>query len=611
MALVSAIPAEKALAGDAGSEGGASLVVTATRHEMPQSQVSSDIMVITKEEIAHLPVHDVGEVLNYTTGLVIDRSGGPGSPVMPSIQGSDYRHAKILIDDIPLELLSEGIADLSTIPLENVERVEVLKGSASSVWGSSLGGVINIITRQPSDEPLAEIGASAGEEETGRYHAILSGKAGGVGYFLSGSRFETDGFFKNQDVESNNIYGKLTKSLSKALKAEISYGHNNTDRGFGEFPGYGSSEGKSSDSYGRVKLTYVPDRDLEASLSLYRRYFYGKREDTLTGDVFPFNVIKDREDASGAILKTGWRHSDKGSLSAGAETIRGELDFDLTNTLFSLTDELSKEMYRNAFYANESYGFGNLNFNIGIRYDEDSVFGSETSPSAGIVYNIRDASTLLRLNVARGFTPPPLSYRFASIPPFSPNPDLEAERSWTYQAGLESGYFKHLWGRVTFYRANVTDAVDLDLTGMKWKNFKEFRREGVEAEVRTEEYRGVSLSYGYAFNDVRNLEDNSIVKNKARITHDVGIDYRGPFETKATIKGRYVWWNSEKTPPYNAKDRSFIWDARVSKYLARWKGVMGEIFLSAHNITDEKQYLMEIYPNPGRWFEGGVSLTFY
>lgn len=580
---------------------------------MPESKVSSDITVITKDEISHLPVHDLAEALNYITGLVLEQRGGPGIPGYASIQGSEPRHVKILIDDIPLESLAQEIPLFPALSIENIERIEVLKGAASSVWGSSLGGVINIITRKPSDERISEVGASLGENSTDRYHAIWSGKVDGIGYFLSASRFETDGFFENQDAVSDNIYAKLTREFGQDMKAEISYGHDNKDFGFGSFPvsGY-SSDGKLSDSYGRVKLDYAPGKDLDLSFSLYDKVSYFNREDTIIGDTTPFNVMTNKENSYGVILKPIWRHSERGVLSSGVEASYGTLDLEVNdqNPL-----DKDRDVEKKAVYANESYGVGNLDMNIGARYDDDSVFGSEFSPSLGLVYHL-SKNTLIRTNASRGFTPPPLTDRYFSSSFLTPNPDLEAERSWSYQAGIESQLFQALSTKVTFYRADITDAIDIapvdpndSNTLYYFKNFNEFRRQGVEVEAKTREYKGLSLSYGYAFNDVRNMDDDSVVKNHARVTHDVGLDYRGPFETRGSLRGHYVSWNAQDN--YNAKDNNFIWDAKVSKYLAKWKGVMGEIFASVHNITDEKQFLIDEMPNPGRWVEGGVSLTFY
>lgn len=614
---VSVIPftifTNRVAAQDLGDEKLPSLVISATGYEMPQNQVSSDITVITKEDIAHIPAHDVAEVLNYTTGLVLQQNGGPGTHVFPSIQGSEARHVKILIDDIPLESLAQEIPLFQALSIENIERIEILKGSASSVWGSSLGGVINIVTKEPSDTPLAEVSVSAGEESTRKYNATLSGTVSGTGYFLSASKFETDGFFDNQDAKNDNIYAKLTKVLGKNLKAEISYGYNNNDFGFGKFPIEGFfSNGKIIDSYGRVKLDYAPDNNLDLSLSIYDRVSSFRREDTAISDTTPFSITVDNENSYGLIFKPVWKHSERGVLSTGVEASYGKLDLKV-NDLNPLDKD--RDVEKKALYANESYGIGNLDINAGARYDDDSVFGSELSPSLGVVYHL-GKDTLVRANASRGFTPPPLTDRYFSSPFVTPNPDLKAERSWSYQVGMESDIFQALSAKITFYRADITDAISVtpidpnDPNSLFYfKNFNKFRRQGVEVEARTTEYKGLSLSYGYTFNDVRNMETDTIVEGKARVTHDAGIDYRGPYETRSVLRGHYIYWNAPAS--YNAKDNNFIWDAKVSKYLAKWKSVMGELFVSVHNITDEKQFLMDELPNPGRWLEGGVSLTFY
>lgn len=592
------IPVSGAVAGGADEASLPSLVVSATRHEMPQSRVSSDITVITKEDISHLPVHDLSEALNYVTGLDLQRGGGPGTPASPSIQGSDLRHVKILIDGMPIENLSESFPDLSILPLENIERIEVMKGSASSVWGSSLGGVINIITKKPSDKMTAEGGISLGENSTNSYKAGLSGQAGGVGYFLSLSRFETDGFHDFQEAENNYLYVKLTKDINPHLKATATYSFSDINR---EDSGW---EGEEDSFEQRVALAldYKPKEKLEYALLVYDRQYNVRTEN-------PFNGIgRDVEDVYGGTFSSVWRHNEESAFSLGAEASHGDLKL---NQMAGWEDF---DVEKTALFANEVFGLGRLSLNAGVRYDNDSVFGSEISPSVGGVYRIAE-TTLFRLNAARGFTPPPVTFRYLGI---FPNKDLNAERAWTYQAGVESSAVQGLLGKVTFFRADVDEGVvwesddnDVDGDGDTWepltfRNIKELRRQGVEAELKTNEYKGLSLSYGYAFNHVTRLhsDDSDPGYTYAKIIHNAGIDYKGPYETRTTINGHWVWWNDD-----SAKDKTWVWDAKVSKYFAKWKYAIGEVFVSVHNITDEDQFWNDFYPNPGRWVEAGLNLT--
>jgi len=125
------------------------LVVSPTRHPKPISQVAENITVVTAREIEEMNAHTVAEVLNRIPGLFINFNQGIesfGSTSLIHIQGSEQRHVLVVVDGVRWNFLSEGAAETNSIPVGIIERIEVIKGPASSAWGSSLGGVINIIT---------------------------------------------------------------------------------------------------------------------------------------------------------------------------------------------------------------------------------------------------------------------------------------------------------------------------------------------------------------------------------------------------------------------------------------------------------------------------------
>lgn len=585
---------------DAQDEKRPSLVISATRYEMPQSQVSSNITVITKEDISHLPVHDVAEALIYTTGITINNGGGPGTASAPSIQGSDFRHVKLMVDGVPLENFSEGFPDLTLISLDSVERIEILKGSASSVWGSSLGGVINIITKGPAEKAQAEGGISVGENSTKRYNASLSGRIKDTGYYLSFNRFETNGFHAYQKAKNNYFYAKVTENLTPTLKGELSYGYTGIDR---QDSGWIATE-LTFEHRGRIMLTYTPKEEYELSLSAYDRLIDFRSTDITTDTL----NLRDRQNAYGGNLRSVWRHSKDSAFSVSVEGEHGHFE----ETMAAVENF---DVEKGALLANENLGLGDLTLNIGGRYDSNSAFGSEVSPSAGAVYRIA-GNTLFRISAARGFTPPPLPWRYQGL---TPNTDLHAERAWSYQAGLESDVVPGISEKVTFFRADITDLAtwkrdvnDINGNGnlseiVTFINLNNVRREGVEVEVKTQEYKGLRLSYGYAFNDVTDQQTGQTVSGQARITHAVGVDYKGPMEIRATLNGHYVWWNAD--PSADARDKTLVLDTKVSKYFARWKYVTGECFVAVYNITDQHQYSYFAYPNPPRWVEVGINLT--
>ena len=160
------------------------LVVTPTRYPKPISQVAENVTIITAEQIESMNAHTLTDVLNTIPGIQVDIRGGPGSAATAHIQGSEFRHVLVMIDGVILNNLSESFADISAIPVQNIERIEIIKGPASSSWGSSLGGVIDIITKAPAQTKKIEgtLSASYGERNTGDYRSEFTGKVDNFGY---------------------------------------------------------------------------------------------------------------------------------------------------------------------------------------------------------------------------------------------------------------------------------------------------------------------------------------------------------------------------------------------------------------------------------------------
>jgi vitamin B12 transporter len=575
------------------------LVVSPTRHIKPISQAAENITIITYKDIEEMNAHTLTDVLNVIPGLQIEIKGGPGFLAHPRIQGSEYRHVLVLIDGIELNNLSDGIADISAIPVQNIERIEIIKGPASSAWGSSLGGVINIITKSPTELVKGTFSASYGERDTTDLRVDASGKKGKFGSYLSAGNLHSDGFQPNTSVSSNNLYAKLGYELSERTGVHITFGYNKGDKGSGEFPDFDASFDNSYEYlFFTLGLTsQVSDNsDFDVSFLTSRQDFDLEMTQLSTDAILRKDMTDDV--VNGANAKFSYRQKAH-VIVLGTEYSKGTLE---SNAITGGKQGIE----RWAIYANDTISLGEWCLTPGLRYDYTDTNGEFISPSLGITYSpIRD--TVIRATVARGFSVPPLTATFGGGPFFIPNPDLEMEKVWSYQVGAETSALRYVWLKATVFRHEVSDAIVTEPLGELFTkvNRDKVRRQGFEIEARTAPIHNISLFAGVTFVDIEDRITGETIKNIARDTWDIGVDYVTE-DFKCNLRGHYIWWNAEES--FQGKYSSFVWDLNLIKTIYKTGRRSIESFFTAHNLSNASQYLESIYKNPGRWIEGGIRV---
>ncbi len=207
------------------------LVISYTREETPKEDVAASMEVVDRESLEKMPATNAAEVLQYVPGVYVESSAGPASPSFASIQGADFRHVAVYRDGVPLNLLANPIADLTLMSVNSIERIEVYKGAASSSWGSSLGGVVNIITRDPvAGKPFsAEIESTYGDFRTFRENALVSGTVDRFGYLVSLGHNESSGFIPDTGYKLSNAYGKLHYYVGSSGRVSFVYSFDRND----------------------------------------------------------------------------------------------------------------------------------------------------------------------------------------------------------------------------------------------------------------------------------------------------------------------------------------------------------------------------------------------
>ena len=581
------------------------VVVSATRSLKSITKVAENVEVVSAEDIELMNAHTLTDVLNTINGVVIQFGGAsPGSIAGVSIQGSEVEHVVVMFDGIVINTASDW-ADLSGIPVQMIEKVEIIKGPASSVWGSSLGGVINVITKSPLSfkTPVGTVSASYGERNTADMRAEMTGKTSGLGYYLSAGRLQTDGLRSMEEISTNYLYLKLKYDLTGRTDLGLSLFYSHGDREQGDFSAYDMFiKERNENLFATVSLNSSLSEGLDLNLSLKTARV---RIDTETGVLSTGESGTNLEDNRryGASAKLGWR--------TGIHNLVFGSDYDYKKVL---GDYFNSPPTLNIFavYVNDTISIDKLSITPGIRYDHTDRSDDFVSPNLGITYAL-GYKTILRASVARGFHLPVLGETTVDGIWFRHNPDLKPEEVWSYQVGVESGLLKYVWLKASAFRHDISDAIvsqDIDVDAGTWTdvNKDKVRRQGVEVELKTMKFHNLTFSAAATFVDSENVDTGEEIHAWPDYTYDISLKYDDEKSLRALLKGRYVWWHQDSS--MNAKYSSFIFDANIIKTIFKKQDRSCEVFLTGHNIFDGAQYFLDLYKNSGRWVEAGIRYKF-
>lgn len=602
-------------------------VQTATRSEKPLTQVAENMTVITAREIEAMNANSINEVLARVPGVFVDFSTNEfNSTTLLHIQGSEDRHVTVLLDGMPVNFLSGGNADTSFIPLRIVERIEIVKGAASSAWGSALGGVVNIITRSTGDKALpgGMLSGSFGEGNSRDTAAELAGKNGPLGYYLYAGQQASEGLRNNRDYRRNSLFGKLLLTPSRDLDITLTAGYSNPEHNSGEVPAIGISARTMLRNLfltGNAEYRATPELTLRGGVHFFKSHAGFPINFLSDGSLFKQNIYD--EETVGGNLRATWTSGIQ-TLTVGGELSHGALN-QTTNAgplyqSFGVPATLTvyPTIDRWALFTNDTVEFGPLALTPGVRLDHDSVTGYFVSPSLGLTWELGEHS-VARASAARGFTSPPVGLSKGQGLFNLPNPQLTAEYGWSYQIGLESGLAELVNLKGTLFRHETTKAMTTEAIASNppYKhtvNGGDVTRQGYELEAESVPYYNLSLRLGHAY---VHTKAGAIPADRAANNWDtyswlVGIKYDDRRSFSMLLSGNYVWWDFAPTMPAYPDPYydTFIWDLTATKKFQTSAGTSLECFLTIHNLFSGDRYTSSLYLNPGRWVEGGLKFRF-
>lgn len=497
------------------------IVVTATRTATPLSQIASSVTVITAEEIEEKQQHHVLEVLRSVPGLGLVQSGPSGGQTSIHMRGTDTKHTLILIDGIEYRDASSvgGGANLSNLTTDNVERIEVVRGAQSVIYGSdAIGGVINIITKKGSQLPEAYLSVEGGSYNTWKESAGLSASGENTRTSFTVSRTDSDGFssynendgFNEKDGYTNtsasfNIGADLSKKFTLNLNMRLTDSEYEFDSGYFD----------SSFNYVKADTDAVTDTlelagRTEGVLSLYDGKWTLIMGASLTDTNRTTTGTYDNYKYDGSITKLDLQNnikiSDSQTLVVGLETEKEDY-------ASSYGDQ--GEARTQAAFIQDQIKIGNFSVAVGVRVDKHDEFGTETTWRIAPAYTAAATGTKLKASAGTGFKTPSL---FQLYYPYGGNKDLDPETSKSFDAGFEQPLLDNsLIVAVSWFYNDIDDYIDwYDVAGYLddgYRNIKELKTTGVESTVNWYPNDLVALQVGYTYTDSKDEEND----RKARI----------------------------------------------------------------------------------------------
>lgn len=573
------------------------IVVTATRGEISEHDVATNITVINRQDILALPAATVAEVLRYVSGVYVEYAGGINSQATVRIQGAETRHVAVYQDGVPLNLLVNPMTDLSLLPVAVIDRIEIYQGAASSAWGSGLGGVINIITRKPDpDKPVAaEIQASYGEEKTSRNRATVHGTVDRWGYLVSLTEEKSDGFEHYSACDQTAVYAKVNYDVGDISRLNLVYSF---DEGHKQDPVIGYPEFWDDmdlkRAYQRLQWELFPADTLSLVVAAWHQEF-----DALIEDVYVDRreIYNDYQEKSwGGSARVTYAPAASHIMNLGVDGDRGRYEWQNYAEAYDTGNW--------AVYANDTLRWRMISLNTGLRYDNNRDFGSRVSPSLGLVCRLLQDRALVRVQVAGGFSAPPPAWL---NDPFAGNPDLDPETTVNYQLGGEIRVLPRLRFEINGFYAGVKDLIQPDWERLQYVNIDKVIRRGVSGGFVLDALPGLRLSVSGTFTDVEDKRTGETVPDIPRVQYQVSAVHTWQWLTQ-TLHGDYIYHNSSYP---ETRDQRFVFDYLVKARLPmNEKFGRPEVFGAVHNVFNTHYVYRSVWPQPGRWAEGGVRLAF-
>ena len=509
------------------------VVISATRTNTSTLELANSITVIDSAEIANRNALVLSDLLKTEYGIGQTSFGSFGSLTTLNIRGANAGHTLVLIDGIEMNMPSYNqlIYDFGVLPAESIEKVEILRGPQSTLYGSdAVAGVINITTRKGSGSGRLELSAEGGSYSTSLFNSTLDGSLKKFNYLFSYSNKSTRGF-----SSAGGKYGNSEKDGSSINNFSSRLGYkllNNLDVNF--FFRYNKAE-NDLDQYGGINgddPTYVYDMNeftgrLEADFNVFDGLWNQKIGGSYLKNVRDYsfdstsaiNFTSSTSNYDGRKTKFDWQNdfniSDQYKITFGVEAEREEV----STKYYSYSSQFgnySSIIPETKVSTTGTYLQGQFNFlqslftTLGVRYDNHEKFGGKVTYRIAPAYIFWQTGTKIKATVGTGFKAPSVFYLYD---PVYGNENLSPESNFGWDVGFE----QYLWSEgisvgATYFNNEFSNLIALD-ENFKSKNIDKAKTEGIEIFVSAKVIPEITIKSNYTFLSAKDKSKGSAEYN--------------------------------------------------------------------------------------------------
>jgi len=524
------------------------IVVTATRTERAVDTLGSAVTVLGEQQVERSGARLVMELLEQVPGLYAYQAGGPGGATNLRIRGADSDHTLVLIDGVRVNDVgsAQGDFDFSSLLTTGIERIEVVRGPQSAVWGSdAIGGVINIITKRGEAGLQGAVEAEAGSYNTRRLGGSLRGGGDAGSFALSANALTTDGFSRvaerlgateDDGSDSWTLTGRGDYRYSERWATEAAF--------------HASSVDAESDPsiFGAVDGEAGADKSVYSGRLTQR--FDPESFDNTGHDFTLFAQRTQREffDATAAVPR-----SDCDGSSAGFE-YQGTADFEQVSVLAGLRyqrdsaehtrsgpgtviEQFDADFDTGSVFAQAEFaGSGGFNATVGSRLDDFEVGGAHVTWRIAGSYLRAGSGTRLRASYGTGAKAPTLYQSFFDGPEpifgsiLIGNQELEVEESRGYDLAVEQRLFdEKLMLSAGYYRQDIENLIEFEIDfatfTSTYVNIAEVETSGWELEARWQPADSLGLSATYTTTEARDQSNGLDLARTPEAQGSLRVDF--------------------------------------------------------------------------------------